>query len=120
MDNARRIASAIAAFDTWIGAQDRNDGNAIIDADVSGGLRMAFIDYAWSLSHTWETTPGLNQFVNTFAASFGGVLPAATEEVVDRIGALPQQAIESIVHNIPDDFLSRADRQRSIRTNSTP
>jgi hypothetical protein len=111
LDDARRITSAIAVFESWIGAQDRHPGNAIIDADTSGGLRIAFIDYAHSLSHTWKVSPGLNQFVNTFAASFGGALPTVVEEVVDRIGALMEQAIESVVSSIPDDFMPPADRQ---------
>jgi hypothetical protein len=111
LDDARRITSAIAAFDSWIGAQDRHHGNAIIDADTSGGLRMAFIDYAYSLSHTWKASPGQNQFVNTFAAFFGGVLPVVVEEVVDRIGALAREAIESCVRSIPNDFMHPADRQ---------
>ena len=111
LDDARRITSAIAAFDSWIGAQDRHPGNAIIDADTSSGLRMSFIDYTYSLSHTWKASPGVTQFVNTFATSFGGALSAIVEEVVDRILALPQQAIESTVQSIPDDFMSRAERQ---------
>jgi hypothetical protein len=72
---------------------------------------MAFIDYAYSLSHTWKASPGQHQFVNTFATYFGGVLPAAVEEVVDRIVALAREAIENCVGTIPDDFMSPADRQ---------
>jgi hypothetical protein len=72
---------------------------------------MAFIDYSYSLSHTWKGNPGVAPFVNNFAASFGGVLPAFVEEVVDRIRALPQEAIESVVQSVPDDFMSPGDRQ---------
>ena len=90
LDDARWITSAIAAFDSWIGAQDRHLGNAIIDADTSAGLKMAFIDYSYSLSHTWRNHPVPFQFVNNFAASFGGALPNIVEEVVDLILGLPQ------------------------------
>jgi hypothetical protein len=111
LDDARRIASAIAAFDSWVGVQDRNPGNAIIDANVSNGLKMAFIDYSHSLSHTWKSQPGWNQFVNTFAVSFGGILSTVVEEVIDLIVALPREAIESVVQSIPDEFMPAADRQ---------
>jgi hypothetical protein len=111
LDDARRITSAVAAFDTWIGAQDRHPGNALIDADTSSALRMGFIDYSYSLAHTWKANPGVGQFINNFAAMFGGVLLAAVEEIVDRILALPRQAIETAVQSIPDDFMSAGDRQ---------
>jgi hypothetical protein len=111
LDDARRIASGIAAFDSWIGAQDRNPGNAIIDADTSAGLKVAFIDYAYSLSHTLKNQPVQFQFVNDFAASFGGALANVVEEVVDLILGLPREAIEGAVRSIPDEFMSAADQQ---------
>lgn len=111
LDDARRIASAIAAFDSWVGVQDRHPGNALIDADTSRGLKMAFIDYAYSLSHSWKHNPISFQLVNTFATSFGGVVLNVVAEIVDLIVALPQQAIESAVGSIPEDFMPLADRQ---------
>jgi hypothetical protein len=111
LDDARRIASAIAVFDSWVGVQDRNHGNAIIDADTSSGLQLAFIDYAYSLSYSWRTTAVPFQFVNDFAVLFGGLLPDVATEVASLIEALPREAIEGAVWSIPDDFMPPADRK---------
>jgi hypothetical protein len=110
-DDARRISSGIAPFDTWIGARDRHHGNAIIDADTSSGLKMAFIDHSHSLSHTWKRQPNHFPFIHQFAASFGGALRNIVEEVINLILGLPAEAIISTVQRIPDDFMGPADRQ---------
>src|SRR5206468_12857702 len=51
------VCSAMAPFDTWVDNTDRhNDGNLLLTEDVSvqpALLRVAFIDYANSLSMTW-------------------------------------------------------------------
>jgi hypothetical protein len=48
-------ASAMLPFESWISADDRqNGGNVLIAVDAHGDVQGAWIDYAFSLDHLWK------------------------------------------------------------------
>lgn len=110
-------ASAMTAFDTWVGNTDRINANNLLaqldDRQDPPLARAAYIDYANSLSYGWRA--------NETAWMHGGavgwyptqVAPdlAATAEGIDRIEALPTDVIEEVVGRIPPGFLTDECRQ---------
>jgi hypothetical protein len=123
---AQEALSAMVAFDTWIGAEDRNDGNLIIDGNYCSEVPVACVDYSWSLSKQWTKGHYPRSVIDPYTGRFGGRLTDHTRAMADRIRDLDPNAIETIVSAIPVDFLSAEkaevvvlglkDGQRTIHT----
>jgi hypothetical protein len=104
-------------FESWIGAEDRqNPGNVLIGEDANGEVLGAWIDYAFSLDHTWKgnhipachVPPAYPQV---------GAAPALDImiEVADRIVGMDNALIEGAVNYIPSDYLPRGIADNIIR-----
>lgn len=98
--------SAMVAFDTWVGVEDRNDENLVIDADYRSAQPVACIDYAWSLSKGWTKGSYPRTVINAYTARFGGLSVPDQREMADKIHDLEKAKIEAILTGIPHEFLS--------------
>jgi hypothetical protein len=117
----RTVASAMVAFDTWIANQDRqNEGNLLISrsaANPAGPLHVAYIDFSYSLSHSWRPrNPGeAPDFktvtpVGAYPIEQKDIDPLALQDLVGAIETLPEERIRSTVSRVPDDFLPVASK----------
>ncbi len=103
--------SAMWVFDSWISADDRDGSkHIVVDANLGPGpLRLAFIDYAFSLSRTWERSGS-----NIGAAAWKMPMPAdqrnqgIVDKIVDKISTLDEGAVEEVVKRIGTDWLPEA------------
>ena len=109
------VASAMAAFDSWLANTDRqNDGNLLLSDDDSVTppvLRVAYLDFANSMTYRWAQKERwkLDDAVACYPDNVptdGTTLRAAVQEIEQ----LPSTTIEEIVTRIPEEFLSVAHR----------
>lgn len=103
-------ASAMSAFDTWVGNTDRqNPANLLAHLDDRSDpalTRVAYIDYAYSLSHSWNQGEAWKLPTAVAYYPSQGVLDvAAVGEAVSRIEELPEALIGEIVSRVPAGFL---------------
>jgi hypothetical protein len=70
---AREALSAMVAFDAWVGVEDRNTGNLIVDGDYKSPQPAACIDYCWSLSKHWTKGSYPRTFIDAYTGSLGGL-----------------------------------------------
>lgn len=119
LPGTREVASAMTVLDTWVDNRDRvNEGNLLVTEDTSGNpplLRMAYIDYAYSLTYGWMQGEGYKAqtVVGCYPSPPLGVDVAIVADILARIEALPTSTVEKIVKRIPDEFLP-ADRRQLI------
>lgn len=110
-------ASAMAAFDTWVGNTDRvNAANVLVQLDDRQNppiARVAYIDYANSLSYGWRAGGAAWMQGPAVGCYPQEVVPnlAAMAEGVGRIEALSPAVIEGVVGRIPPGFLTDECRQ---------
>jgi hypothetical protein len=113
--------SAMAAFDTWVGNTDRaNASNVLAQLDDQHDppvARVAYIDYANSLSFGWRSNEAAWRQGAAVGCYPGGVVPdlTAMAEGIERIEALPASLVEDIVGRIPPGFLTDDCRQVILR-----
>lgn len=101
-------ASAMVPFETWIGAQDRqNGGNMLVAVDSSGAVQGYWIDYAFSLNHSWVGNKHHTCQVAPMYPSVGSVDDAVVRDVTAKIMALSDATITEIVNRIPEECLPR-------------
>jgi hypothetical protein len=106
------VCSAMLAFETWISAQDRKGAHVLIAVE-NGLLRLAFIDYAYSLSHSWAT--------GAVSGAVAPYIPITIEKdvvkgVCHRISALGEGDIKGLVLRVPEECLP-GDKRSIIITN---
>ncbi|HXW96860.1 MAG TPA: hypothetical protein VEI47_04680 [Gemmatimonadales bacterium] len=113
--------SAMAAFDTWVWNTDRhNEGNLLVTEEIVGGetsvVRAAYIDYAYSLSHSWPSPAEVQRGGCVACYPSFGVQPdlEAMSATVTRIESLPDSVIEEVVKRVPPEFISAECRQRTL------
>ena len=103
-----RAASALVAFTSWIGNQDRvNDGNLIVAQEPGNAtIRFAYIDHGHALAHSWGEGPCSDR------AAVVGPYPGevrldkeSVSEMVAAIKALSDNGIRSVVARLPDGFI---------------
>jgi hypothetical protein len=101
------IACAMCPFDTWVGNTDRHNGGNVVVTMQPDGIRAAYIDYAYALSHDWARVPDARARVDAVRPypTAAPVDPQCARATIDRIEGLPQAQIELIVNRIPDEFL---------------
>ena len=108
-------ASAMAPFESWIDAQDRqNEGNVLVGLDTAGSVLGAWIDYAFSLDFVWKGNHMPNCHVPPLYPALGIAMTDVMIEVADRIVGVENAAIEGIVNRIPSSYLPRAAAENII------
>lgn len=111
--NMLEIASAMSVFHTFVCDTDHggNDGNQVIDHFMEDRYQsgIAFIDYAYSLTHLWDwsTTPPTpnpqhSGICGAFDGSFTTLDKGAQLLMAERIQSLDEGKISEIVQRIPD------------------
>ncbi len=104
---AQQSLSAMVAFDLWVGVEDRNNDNLVIDGDYKSDQPTAHIDYSWSLSKNWAKGAYPRTIINSYAAPFGGILRDAQEAMANQIASFDKGTLETIVSRIPEGFLPK-------------
>jgi hypothetical protein len=99
---AGSAAGAMRAFDTWVGAQDRKNDHVLVsdDADKTT-VKLAYIDYAFSLSYEWMGVAGAAGEPRAAFPTGIGIDQAAITATVAAIEALPEPLIAEIVNRVP-------------------
>lgn len=116
MPELTQAASAMVAFDSWVGNVDRiNGGNMIVSLALPRGFGCAYIDYAFSLSHDWGCAPAnpISQRIGPYPENVA-VDGTFLGETVDAIEKLPSTTIEEIVRRIPDAFMEEQRRESTL------
>ncbi len=122
------IAAAMAAFNTWVGNTDHdNGGNVLATEDTSEAqvvVRVAYIDYANALSMKFGADPAApeNWTTRSVVRPYPRVDPyrpgmpdlATMAAVVQRIEALPDPTITEIVERIPAAFITDGRRRTTV------
>ena len=109
-------ASAMVSFESWIGADDRqNPSNMLVAVDPGGEVLGAWIDYAFSLDYVWKGNhvPGCQ--VPPVYPPVGAAMSQVMIEVADRIAGVDNALIEGIVNRIPSTYLPRPIADNIIR-----
>lgn len=116
--------SRIYAFDLFAANWDRHPGNYLVLDDGGGSLAVFAIDFSHVTSHPGLTAAGRDPLTTGNCATrvnfpqvvmpYGVDVPAAIE-IADRLGGLPLDAINGILIDIPDEWLSQADKS-AVRT----
>ena len=106
-----QMLAQIWAFDLFVSNPDRNLQNFILDRDGQVGQIRA-IDFASAPLFPFPlgkfpiaSTPTVT--IGTLVRTIHGSHKPAAFEILDRIGAVPPSAIESIVSKMPTDWLSQ-------------
>ena len=109
-------ASAMAPFESWIDAQDRqNAGNMLVGQDAAGDMLGAWIDYAFSLDYAWKGNHITDCRVPPIYPPVGAAMAVVMIEVADRIAGVDNATIEEIVNRIPSTYLPRDAAANIIR-----
>lgn len=110
-------ASAMAPFESWIDAQDRqNAGNMLVGIDGSGDVLGSWIDYSFALDYVWSGNhiPSCH-VIPPIYPPVGAAAVDIMKEVAENIAAVDDAVIEGIVNRIPSDFLPRNVADNIIR-----
>ncbi|WP_224244400.1 hypothetical protein [Hyalangium gracile] len=109
------VASAMAAFDSWLANTDRqNDGNLLLSEDdtvTPPVLRVAYLDFANSMTYRWAQNQRWQ--LDDAVACYPDRIPVdetSLRATLQEIEQFPRTTIEEIVTRIPEDFLSVAHR----------
>lgn len=116
IDQALTEGSGIAAFDAWIGNQDRsNRKNTLIGVDENEELHAVFIDHAnaFNMRGAWEDGAWDDVSVSRMPGRLQDAIDwEATLGTVERIEALSAEVITEVVERIPADYM--ADSHRDV------
>jgi hypothetical protein len=113
-------AAPLLAFDTWLGQKDHGDYNPhnIIlgyDTEQPSACELVFIDYAYSTGFdgSWED----GRWKDVKPAPFPRLIQRSLDRdllraTIDKIEALPETAICSVVDRLEDFWMPREQRER--------
>lgn len=111
--SALRKASSLLPFHSWLGTGDLKDAHVMVRGTDDRRYELASIDFASAFG--WDATGG-NLAVPPgppILVAPGHRDPAVVGEAIERIEALPDDRIRSLVGRLPDDVLSE-DRKQKI------
>ncbi len=95
--------SAAQAFETWISAHDRGGKHILVNVEPTlPAPRIAFIDYAYSLSHKWDGPNHPDPGAPFVPASADKTIVAQAAESIEK---LDESQINRIVSRVPESFL---------------
>ncbi len=112
--------SRIYSFDLFSGNWDRHPGNYLVLID-GGSIAVFAIDFSHVAVHPGLTPPNADPLIgigNATRANFPlvvqpyGIDVAAAIEIADRLAVLPATAINSILKQIPEEWL--ADPEKAL------
>jgi hypothetical protein len=107
-------ASAMVAFDTWIGNSDRvNDGNLIVTEGAGSlGRQYAYIDHGHTMSHGWGEgpAPAITSMVGPYPTQ-ATIETMTVTATIAEIEALSDDHIRSVVDRVPEEFITRQRRE---------
>jgi hypothetical protein len=113
------VISAMCVFDAWLHNTDHDNhpGNLLVsvDPDETLPLRLAYIDYAYSMTHSWPNDewgaaacpPPYDRHV--------AVDMNVIKDTAGRVQAMPEATIREVVERIPSEFVNDADRMKLVR-----
>jgi len=112
---AAEVMSAMVPFDTWVQCEDHvgNPGNLLVTTIAGPPLRayFAFIDYSYSQVHKWRAASG---YQSGFVAPMydAALTPdiGIMREAIDAVLGVSDGVILKIVGDVPDPYLSPADK----------
>jgi hypothetical protein len=114
----RPVMSAMCVFDAWVHNTDHDNhpGNLLVSADPDQTLplRLAYIDYSYSMIHSW---PHDEWNAASCPPPYDRHVPVdmtVLQETAQRIQALPTATIREVVERIPPEFVNDADRAKLI------
>lgn len=101
------VFSAMAVFETWISAGDRNKGDAVlIDSASTSPVGLSFYDYAFSMSKYWKTTHSHHGKATSFFPAGITWQEKAGKAMADKIKGLSPTLVREIVTRIPTTYLT--------------
>ena len=100
--------SAIRVFETWISAHDRAGKHTLMNLET-GSIRprMAFIDYAYSMTHKWDS-PNHGDTGRPWSPLQTD--DAAVAKFVEKIEGIDAALIKTLVTRVPESYLSAQKR----------
>jgi hypothetical protein len=104
---AAAALSAMTAFDAWIGVEDRNNDNLIIDGDYGSSQPIACVDYSWSLSKMWTKGNYPRSAISNYVQHFGGLSAHDQKVMAEHICDMGKTTIATIVNGVPKTFFAR-------------
>lgn len=114
IDEALAEESGIAAFDAWIGNQDRsNRKNTLIGVDDDEQLRAVFIDHAnaFNMRGAWDDGDWNDVSVSGLPGRLQDAIDwEATLGTVERIEELDTGIVTDIVERIPAEYMGESHR----------
>lgn len=111
--------SRIYAFDLFAANWDRNPNNYLVLDTGGGSLAVFAIDFSHVTAHPGLASAAIDPLVannNATRMLFPLVVQpygrdiAAAVEIVDRLESLPVRVIDTILSEIPDDWLAQPDK----------
>ncbi len=109
---ALREASSLLPFHSWLGTGDLKDAHVMVRGTDDGNYELASIDFAQAFG--WDATGG-----NPAVPSGPPILvaadhrdPAVVRAAIERIEALSDDRIRSLVGSLPDDVLSEDGKKK--------
>jgi hypothetical protein len=115
VDLARSVAGAMRAFDTWVAASDRKSDHILVRDDGNQSkIGLAYIDYAFALSHEWCGGAGAPAEPRQAFPDGIGFDPASQTAIVQAIENLEEQRIAEIVNRIPAEYVSILPNARDV------
>ncbi|HZZ94281.1 MAG TPA: hypothetical protein VFE23_17100 [Usitatibacter sp.] len=109
-------ASRMVAFDTWLSNADRvNDGNLLVSKathqDRGSALSCAYIDYSYTMLHSWRAGHGNMGCVGPYPCGVSAVDVSVLTDTISKIEQVSDGAINDVVTRLPANFLSTSDGQ---------
>jgi hypothetical protein len=107
IEDAKLVAGAMRAFDTWIAASDRKGSHVLVsDDDVEDAISVAQIDYAFALSYEWCGVVRAQPDPRPPFPDGIGFDRAACDEIADSIEKLEELRISEVVNRVPVEYYS--------------
>jgi hypothetical protein len=112
--SAAPAMSAMIAFDTWLECQDHvnHPGNLLfnVTSSVPPEAALAYIDYSYSMLHTWKASGYRSNFVAPIYHGGYATDVTSLSETVAAIEAVTDGDCDEVIAKVPDGFLSQPDR----------
>ena len=110
--DAFRRASGLLVLHTWLATEDLKDEHLVVSAKPDGTYDAAAIDFAYSMNI--QADGGDVQAPGGPPSLVGNVDQALIRVTVERTEATTDEQIRAIVDALPDELLTRGDKDKLI------